>query len=203
MLYQAIRIGGGGDGRRQVSGIRIIGGRHRGRRLTAPRDRSVRPTADRTREALFNILDHAGRIEGARFLDLFCGTGAVGLEAFSRGAGDIWLIDEDIELARANVDALGNPSEVHLKRLDARRLGRPPCRFDLIFLDPPYRSGLASEALAALDRAWLADDALIVVELGAREKLEPPASFEVADERRYGAARLIFLSIGGDKSADA
>ncbi|MEM7041341.1 MAG: 16S rRNA (guanine(966)-N(2))-methyltransferase RsmD [Pseudomonadota bacterium] len=184
-----------------MSGIRIIGGRHRGRRLTTPRDRSIRPTAERTREALFNILDHAGRVKDARFLDLFCGTGAVGIEAFSRGAGEVWLIDESIELARINVDALGNPSTLHLRRLDARRLGRPPCPFDVIFLDPPYRSGLAGEVLAALDASWLAADALIIVELGAKEELETPPGFTLQEDRRHGAARMLFFRPGSDASA--
>lgn len=176
-----------------MSKMRIIGGRCRGRRLSTPSDQSVRPTSERAREALFNILDHAGLIADTRFLDLFCGTGAVGLEAFSRGAGEVWLIDEDVALADINVEAFGRPDAVQVRRMNAARLARPPCRFDVIFMDPPYRSGLASKALATLDRDWLADDALIIVELAAKETLDLPAGFEVEQDRRYGAARLIFL----------
>jgi 16S rRNA (guanine966-N2)-methyltransferase len=176
-----------------VSGIRIIGGRFRGRRLETPADLSIRPTSDRTREALFNILDHAGLIGGAAFLDLFCGTGAVGLEAWSRGAGEVWLVDRDIKLAVRNAEALGQPDEVHVLRQDATRLMVAPARFDLVFLDPPYKSGLAAKALAALHGGWLADEARVVVEIGAAEIFDPPPGFGLERERRYGAAKLIFL----------
>ena len=181
-----------------MSGIRIIGGQHRGKRLPSPPDRSIRPTSERAREALFNILehtgpDHGGLIGNARFLDLFCGTGAVGLEAFSRGAGEIWLIDRDVTQVHAAVEALGRPENVHIRRADAAAPGSPPCRFDVVFLDPPYRSGLAGPVLEALDRGWLAEDALIVVELAAKETLETPSVLDVEQERRYGAARLVFL----------
>lgn len=176
-----------------MSGMRIIGGRHRGKRLLAPPDRSVRPTSDRAREALFNILDHAGLIAGARFLDLFSGTGAVGLEAFSRGAEGVWLIDRDVTLVRANVEALGRPAGIHIDRQDASSLGRAPGRFDVVFLDPPYRSGLAEPTLAALSQGWLAEEAMIVVELAAREPLAPPAGFLIEQDRKYGAARMVFL----------
>jgi 16S rRNA (guanine966-N2)-methyltransferase len=176
-----------------MSGIRIIGGRHRGKRLSSPPDRSVRPTSERAREALFNILDHAGMVENLRFLDLFCGTGAVGLEACSRGAGEVWLIDEDIALASSNVEALGRPGAVQVRRMNAAGLARPPCPFHVVFMDPPYRSGLAGPALSALDRGWLADGALVVVELAAKEAFDPPEGFEREQDRQYGAARLIFL----------
>ena len=173
--------------------MRIIGGRYRGKRLASPADQTVRPTSARAREALFNIFEHAGRIADIRFLDLFCGSGAVGLEAFSRGAGDVWLIDRDTALATANADALGRPPGVHVKRMDATRLGSTPCRFDVAFLDPPYRSGLVPAVLAALAEGWLADDALVVVELAAKESLDLPPGFMLEDERRYGAAKFLFL----------
>ena len=176
-----------------MNGIRIIGGRCRGRRLATPSDRSVRPTSERTREALFNILDHGGLIRHASFLDLFCGTGAVGLEAWSRGAEAVWLIDRDIGLASTNVEALGRPPGLHVLRQDGAHLGRPPKTFDLVFLDPPYRSGLAIPALTALDQGWLNGDALIVVELAAKEDLDLPPGFKKEQDRRYGAARLVFL----------
>ena len=182
-----------------MNNMRIIGGLFRGKRLSSPLDRSVRPTSERAREALFNVFDHAGLIADARFLDLFCGTGAVGLEAFSRGAGEVWLIDRDTTLARANIEALGRPKTVQARRMDASSLKAPPCRFDVVFMDPPYRSGLAAPALLALGDGWLAEDALIVVELAAKEALDHPASFEVEQDRRYGAARLVFLRLVGDE----
>jgi 16S rRNA (guanine966-N2)-methyltransferase len=185
----------GGVGSRAMSKIRIIGGRHRGKRLISPADRTIRPTAERAREALFNILDHQGLTAGARFLDLFAGIGAIGLEAWSRGAAEVWLIDRDLALARANVEALGSPPEIHLRRKEAPRLGAPPTRFDLAFLDPPYRSALAAPTLAALKDGWLKGDALVIVELAAKEPFLPPKGFDVEDERRYGAARFVFLRL--------
>ncbi len=176
-----------------MNNLRIIGGHFRGKRLSIPADRSIRPTSERAREALFNIFDHAGLITDARFLDLFCGTGAIGLEAFSRGAGEVWLIDEDVTLARANIERLGLPAAVQAKRMDATNLKAPPCRFDVVFMDPPYRSGLATQALEALGGGWLAEGAMIVVELAAKEALDHPDSFEIEQDRRYGAARLVFL----------
>jgi len=181
-----------------MSKLRIIGGRYRGKRLVSPPDRSVRPTSERAREALFNILDHGGFVLDRRFLDLFSGTGAVGLEAFSRGASEVWLIDQDISLTSANVKAFGVPENLEARRLDAARLGRlakgaPASGFDTVFLDPPYRSGLAEPALAALSEGWLAERAVIVVELAAREPLDPPPEFEVWQDRRYGAASFRFL----------
>lgn len=173
--------------------MRIIGGRHRGRRLRSPADRSIRPTSERTREALFDRLESAGQVRGARFLDLFCGTGAVGLEAWSRGAETVWLIDRDTALASANVEALGRPENVRVSRVDAARLGAPPCRFDAVFLDPPYQSGLAMPALMQLAQGWLADEAVLVLETAAKEPLDLPPAFEIEQERRYGAAKLVFL----------
>lgn len=179
-----------------MSRIRIIGGRYRSKRLASPTDQTIRPTSERAREALFNILDHAGRVADARFLDLFCGSGAVGLEAFSRGAGNVWLIDRDTALASTNADTLGRPPNVHVKRMDAARLGRAPCRFDVVFLDPPYRSGLAPTVMSALAEGWLTDGALVIVELAAKESLDPPPGFALEDERRYGAAKFLFLKQG-------
>ncbi len=159
----------------------------------SPQDQSVRPTSERAREALFNILDHAGLIRDARFLDLFCGTGAVGLEAWSRGAETVWLIDQDTTLANRNVEALGKPERLHVQRVDVSRLGRAPLPFDVVFLDPPYRSELAAPALQALSKSWLAEDAVVIVELAAKEALDLPPGFVSEQDRVYGAARLVFL----------
>jgi 16S rRNA (guanine966-N2)-methyltransferase len=178
--------------------MRIIAGAHRGRQLTAPRDRRIRPTGDRAREALFGILEHGTPpLLGARFLDLFCGTGAVGLEAHSRGASQVLGVDLDreaIAVATANHARLGAPATVQLRTADATRLGRATMTFDLVFLDPPYRSELALPALRALlAQGWLAPDARVIVEQAAGEHLELPPSYTADQQRRYGKATFLFL----------
>jgi 16S rRNA (guanine966-N2)-methyltransferase len=178
--------------------MRIIAGKLRGRRLLAPKGDAIRPTSDRAREALFDILKHgAPRLRGARFLDLFCGTGAVGLEAHSRGAAEVLLIESDraaLKLAEANVVRLGSPPGVRLLARDATLLGPAPHPFDLVFLDPPYGSGLAAAALEALTaNSWRGAGARIIVELAAKDGLELPAGYALERERRYGRARFVFL----------
>jgi 16S rRNA (guanine966-N2)-methyltransferase len=156
--------------------MRIVGGRWRGRALTAPKSQAIRPTADRLRESLFNILAHAygDPITGARVLDLFAGTGALGLEALSRDAAFVLFVDDGAEaraLLRGNVEALGAGGATRVFRRDATRLGaaHPVEPFSLVFLDPPYGRGLAEKALAsARDGGWLAPGALVVVEEAAR-----------------------------------
>ncbi len=183
--------------------MRIVAGAHRGRRLRAP-DAGTRPTADRVREAVFNILAHGvagAEIDGAAVLDVFAGSGALGLEALSRGAAHATFMDDDraaLACVRANVKALGVAPHATLLDADATRppppplAARAPCA--LIFLDPPYGSGLAAPALAALaDKGWIAGGAVCVAEVAAREDLAAPAGFEVLDERTYGAARVVFL----------
>jgi 16S rRNA (guanine966-N2)-methyltransferase len=184
--------------------MRIVGGRHRGRRLEAPANSRIRPTSDRAREALFNILVH-GRFAadrrslllGARVLDAFCGTGALALEALSRGAAKALLLDTDAEavrLARANAAQLGESAQVDIRRADARHPGPAPWPATLAFLDPPYASGVAGEALAALAAGgWLASGAVAVVETGAGEDPAIPSGFESLDQRRYGRGKLLFL----------
>lgn len=178
--------------------MRIVAGSLKGRRLLAPRDRAIRPTGERAREALFDILEHGQPpVRGSRFLDLFCGTGAVGLEACSRGAAEVVLVEHDraaLELAQANLARLGAPGNVRLLARDASRLGAAPHPFDLVVLDPPWRSGLAGPTLDALARGgWLAADARVVVELAATEDLEVPAGYALERERRYGSAKFLFL----------
>ena len=186
--------------------MRIIGGRHRGRRLVAPPGDKVRPTSDRAREALFDILAHgdfaAGGIPFAEgtVLDAFAGTGALGLEALSRGAAEAVFFEQNPEALaalRRNVASLGESDRAQIRPYDATRPPRAGTRCAVVFIDPPYRSGLAAPALAAIDAAgWLAPDALAVIEIRAREKLEPPAGFTLLDARVYGAARLVFLRRG-------
>lgn len=183
--------------------MRIIGGRHRGRRLIAPKGSHVRPTGDRAREALFNILEHGvPPLRGARFLDLFAGTGAVGLEAMSRGAAEVTLVETDpeaVKAIRANLKQLGEPENVRVRVQDATRLGPAPDSFDLVFLDPPYRSGLAAPALAALTGGRLAPGARVIVELAADERFEPSPGYQLEQERRYGGARFVFLRLAEDQ----
>lgn len=183
--------------------MRIVGGTFKGRALAAPAGRATRPTSDRAREALFNILAHAEwspGVEGRRVLDLFAGSGAVGFEALSRGAAFALFVDTD-EAARGaireNIEALGLFGVTRLHRRSATDLGLKPAGlgapFDLVFLDPPYGKGLGEQALARLeDGQWIGPDALIVFECGADEAPQTPG-FAMLDERTYGAAKILFL----------
>jgi len=181
--------------------VRIVGGEFRGRPLATPHSQSIRPTTDRTREALFNVITHAfpGRIEGARVLDLFSGTGALGIEALSRGAGFCLFIEEAAEgrgLIRENIEAFKLQGRTKLFRRDATRLGTIGTMqpFSLLFADPPYGKGLGELALTSvLDGGWLTDDALCVVEEAADARFETGASFHLVDERRYGDTVIRFL----------
>ena len=172
----------------------------RGRALVAPKSQAIRPTADRLRESLFNILVHAygDPVADARVLDLFAGTGALGLEAMSRGAAFVLFVDDGAEaraLIRGNVEALGVGGATKVYRRDATRLGpaHPMEPFSLVFLDPPYGKGLAEQALAsARDGGWLAPDALIVVEEAADAGFAAPEGFEEI-ERRGTTTRSLFF----------
>lgn len=183
--------------------MRIIAGKFKGRRLLVPPGQAIRPTGERAREALFDILEHGTpSVGGVRFLDLFCGTGAVGLEAHSRGAAEVVLVEHDraaLKAAEANIARLGAPPSVRLWARDASGLGPAPHAFDLIFLDPPYRSALAGVTLGALSRGgWLADDARIIVELVATEAIDLPPGYTLERERRYGSAKFLFLRHSSD-----
>ena len=213
--------------------MRIVAGRHRGRRLEAPAGMAVRPTADRTREALFNILTQGklpwrgpvGRqgvggqgvaeqgaeghdserrgnpLAGARALDAFAGTGALGLEALSRGAAFVTFMENQaaaLAACRNNIALLEETARSQALRCDVLRPPPAPAPCDLVLMDPPYNQGLAAPALAALEAAgWLAPGALAVVELMAKEPLALPEGFEALDERKYGKARLVFLRAPG------
>jgi len=174
--------------------MRVVGGRLRGRALTGPKSETIRPTADRLRESLFNILVHAygDPIEQARVLDLFAGTGALGIEALSRGAAFALFVDESAEaraLIRENVAALGLGGVTRIFRRDATKLGvaHPVEPFSLVFADPPYGKGLGEAALrSALSGGWLEPNALCVVEETASVSFEPGPDFVVVDERGYG-----------------
>lgn len=174
--------------------MRIVGGEFRGRPLATPRSNSIRPTTDRTREALFNVLAHryADRLQGARVLDLFAGTGALGLEAVSRGASFCMFVEESVEgrgLIRANVEAFGLTGRTKIFRRDATGLGPAGTvqPFGLVFADPPYGKGFGEAALrSALAGDWLAPNALCVVEESAAASFDPGPGFAVVDERSYG-----------------
>ncbi len=191
--------------------MRIVGGIYRGRTLAAPEGRATRPTSERTREALFNILAHGlaqnretPLPQGARVLDLFAGSGALGLEALSRGAQRVLFIDNAIAARaaiRENIDTLQAAGAAKLYRRDATRLGPMESNcggpFDLAFLDPPYHSGLIAPALQSLlEGGWLNPNAVLVVELAADET--PPAhpGYTELDRRIYGDTRLLFLKYG-------
>jgi len=181
--------------------MRVVGGRLRGRNLAAPASREIRPTADRLRESLFNILVHAyeNPVEDARVLDLFAGTGALGIEAISRGAGFALFVDNGAEaraLLRNNVEALGLGGVTKVFRRDATNLGpaHPVEPFSLVFLDPPYGKGLAEKALASLrDGGWLTKEALLVVEEAKAAALTTPEGFVELERRAYDDSEFVFL----------
>src|SRR6185503_454233 len=183
--------------------MRIVGGRLRGRALAAPKSQGIRPTADRLRESLFNILMHAyaDPISGARVLDLFAGTGALGLEAISRGAAFALFVDDGAEaraLLRQNVESLSLAAVTRIFRRDATRLGpaHPLEPFGLAFLDPPYGKGLAEKALtSARDGGWLKPHALVVVEEAADAGFAAPQGFEELERRTYDDTEFVFLQL--------
>lgn len=183
--------------------MRIVGGTLRGRALAAPHSQAIRPTADRLRESLFNILAHAygDPGPGARVLDLFAGTGALGIEALSRGAAFALFIDDSADaraLLRENVAALGLGGASRIFRRDATQLGpaHPLEPFTLGFLDPPYGQGLAEKALvSASGGKWFTPDALIVVEESAKANFAAPTGFSEAERRRYDDTEFIFVRL--------
>ena len=181
--------------------MRVVGGALRGRTIVAPKSKAIRPTADRPREALFNILIHGfdDPVTGARVLDLFAGTGALGIEALSRGAAFALFVDDGAEaraLLRENVATLGLGGTSKVFRRDATSLGpaHPIEPFSLVFLDPPYGKGFAEKALAsAKSGGWLAPDALIVVEEAAKSVFVVPDGFTELERRRYDDTEFVIL----------
>ncbi len=182
--------------------MRIVGGNHKGLALAGPKSQATRPTSDRTREALFNILAHGIddlELEGARVLDLFAGTGALGLEALSRGAAYALFIEEAASaraLIRQNIEAMGATGVSKIWRRDALRLGKLQgmAPFDLVFVDPPYGKGWGEKALAsACENGWLSASALCILEETTAAELEIPANFTELDRRKYGDTQVVFL----------
>jgi 16S rRNA (guanine966-N2)-methyltransferase len=189
--------------------MRIVGGTLRGRKLSTPKGAAIRPTSDRVREAVFNILLHGTPdfdINGARVIDLFAGTGALGLEALSRGAAFCLFVDDGVDargLIRDNAEMLGLTGQTRIFRRDASSLGASSAgRFGLAFLDPPYGNGLAEKALAELSRGqWLEPGAVLVVEEGAGVFTDAPEDFVRLDRRSYGDTEVTFLRFESPEAA--
>ncbi len=181
--------------------MRVVGGSLRGRALAGPKSNTTRPTADRLRESLFNVLLHAygDPVSGARVLDLFAGTGALGIEALSRGAAFALFVDDGAAaraLLRENVATLGLGGTSRIFRRDATKLGpvHPLEPFTLAFLDPPYGQHLAAAALvSARDGGWFAPDALIVVEEALKSRFAAPEGFTELERRAYDDTEIIFV----------
>lgn len=186
--------------------MRIVAGALKGRAIAAPEGQGTRPTSDRARQALFNVLEHAAwaePLEGARVLDLFAGSGALGFEAISRGAAFCLFVETDDAARgaiRENVDALSLFGQTRVHRRSATDLGVRPGSagepFDLVFLDPPYGQGLGEQALARLvEEDWLKPGTMVVFERGSGEpEIETPG-YQRLDARDYGAARILFLKV--------
>lgn len=181
--------------------MRVVGGRLRGRNIASPSSKEIRPTQDRLRESLFNILMHAydNPVDGARVLDLFAGTGALGIEAISRGAAFALFVDNGAEaraLLRNNVESLGLGGVTKVFRRDATNLGAayPVEPFSLVFLDPPYGMGLAPKTMSSLRAGrWLLPDALVVVEESKAAALSTPEGFQELERRAYDDTEFVFF----------
>ncbi len=179
--------------------MRIIAGEFRGRALASvgkgDAGAHLRPTTDRVRESLFNVLTHQIDFDGLRVLDLFAGTGALGLEALSRGASHVTFVDDGRVaqgLIRKNIGLTRSSGQTHLIRRDATRLGEnPDAPYDLIFLDPPYGKSMGQKALAALSGGWISEGALIVWEENA--PMQPPEGFSLQDSRKYGDTHITLM----------
>ncbi len=191
--------------------MRIVGGIHGGRRLRAPSGQATRPTTERVREALFNILRHGGgdilrhgdgerpAPEGMRVLDLFAGSGALGFEALSHGAQHVTFVEKNrqaADLIAENARTLGAEDAITILCQDATGLKRTAGPFDLVLMDAPYGQGLSEAALSALTKhGWLSPDVQLVVELGAGETFQAPSEYSEQQRRQYGAAQLVFLRV--------
>ena len=186
--------------------MRIVGGQFRGRRLEAPEGRDIRPTSDRARESIFNILAHASfapNLDGAAVVDAFAGTGAMGLEAMSRGATPATFVELDGRARAAilkNAGTMGQARKIHVLRLDATALPPPPrvagCPAKVVFLDPPYADDVAAKSLLTMmNRGWIATGSLCVVETPSERDFDAPRGFTMEDQRTYGAALVSFLTV--------
>jgi len=180
--------------------MRIVSGKHKGRPLAAPKGRDTRPTSDRAREAMFNVLEHlpdSPGLSGARVLDVFAGTGALGLEALSRGAAHVVFVENNraaLDVLKANIGTLGEGANTSILPIKAASLGAPNEAVDYAFLDAPYAKNLTEPTLHILATlGWLNEGAIILVEVAQSEGLTPPPQFSLLKEKTYGAARAVFL----------
>ncbi len=185
--------------------MRIIGGEYKGKRLSLPDDKRIRPTADRTREALFNILAHGSDYRtnngpaplGMNVLDVFAGTGALGVEALSRGAERVTFMDnhaDSLKIIKANLALIGAQQKASVLNRSGLNPGRAAAPVDLILMDPPYNENLAEPALLALlENNWIAEHTTIILELAAKESFPEIAGLEQMQSRKYGAAQLVIL----------
>jgi 16S rRNA (guanine966-N2)-methyltransferase len=191
--------------------MRIVGGRLRGRAIVGPESGDIRPTSDRLREAIFNILAHGydDLVSGARVMDLFAGTGAMGLEALSRGALFALFVDDGAQargLIRENIEALGLGGVSRIFRRDATNLGKAD-RFepaDIVFCDPPYGKDLAPRALASCAAGgWLREGALVIIEEKLDSPVTLPEGFTEIEHREYGKTRFIFARWGSGSDVES
>jgi 16S rRNA (guanine966-N2)-methyltransferase len=184
--------------------LHIIAGIHRGKKIETKAHSKIRPTGGMARGAIFNILMHGpfgadgnSPLIDKKVIDVFCGTGALGLEALSRGAAHVTFVDESsdsIALAHENTKRMGEEANAVLIRSDSTSLPKARSQCSLAFLDPPYNSGLATKSLLSLaNQGWLETGAIAVVEVSAKETMEAPKDFEIFDERKYGNSKIFFL----------
>lgn len=191
--------------------MKVTAGKYRGRNIESRPDKNLRPTSSRVREAIFNLLSHGkfmkhedfvhddnpSMLEGRTAVDIFCGTGALGLEAMSRGVGRVTFVDQDskiLAITRRNVEHFGEQSHAQFIRSDSTRLPRAPMKHTLAFVDPPYNKGLAPKALESLrDQGWLEHGAVVLVEHAKKEDIVLPEKFFVLDEREYNVTRISIL----------
>jgi 16S rRNA (guanine966-N2)-methyltransferase len=179
--------------------MRIIAGKLKGRTIGVPPGDDIRPTSDRARQAIFNILQHKIHrdlsndfLTGVKALDMFCGSGALGLEALSRGAAEAMFVDIDTSFARQNAQNMKVAGDCNFLNVDVRQLPGGNGKYNLVFLDPPYKEDLLGVALQNLkDKNWLADGAILITELSRNGKVDAIEGFEAIDERAYGAAKII------------
>ncbi len=184
--------------------MRIVGGRHRGRRLTSPKSLSIRPTSDRARESLFSIIAHENYEslpKGKTVLDVFAGTGALGFEALSRGAREVYFIEwsrSATKIIQQTACELDETSKIKLLICDAIQPGLATQSFELVLMDAPYMSGQSEPCLQALaEGGWLGEKCICCVELAKKEPFQASNGFTILDQRNYGAASIVILRWNG------
>lgn len=191
-----------------MSGLRIISGQFKGRRLDAPDGPQIRPTSNRLRERIFSILQsRVGSLEGLSVADIFAGTGAMGIEAVSRGAAKAWFVEkheDSLELLRGNLEKIGIAGLVRVIAADARQLPKADEAFNILFLDPPYRRRLAEPTLTSLvECGWTGNESLVIVEIAADDRFDLPDGFRMVDERQQGNNRVVFAVFAGASKSTA